>query len=783
MLPVWPARRIAECLFPDVEPLRAFFIAVWCYILLVHFQMMILGTAGLLTLPWSLAFGVAIVAATMKLPPAKRPLNPGAALSAWFAAASPHARVAGVALAIPTLYCFVRLAATEGPHFMWDDWAYHGPVVTGMMRSDSTRFFRHNMAMYYPFNPHLLNMETTLAGGTLAWTWMATTLWVFVASLAWATLSLNVDERGREFFLLAGALFGMSQEVRWFEQAFCPVDIAVAIALLSAFAVARPRGGAGDGELRLNALLCGLIVGYAVGTKHFYMVPSVCAALTCLYWSTLGRAAAFADRRAAWTMASQVFGLGFLGVFLSGSYWYLYNIVLTGNPLFPLRFAFFPGTIKGSGFRRTTFMWWGEQADWSPDFWANALKQWINWPFYMGVGMSVGLLAGVVVCAVLAWRRWSRQPEATFPVGVMPGMMAAAWLLLLAYPHLPYSGTYNVTDDLIISRRFLVFCLVGALAFWAHAAGWTTRGGWQPLAVPTRVAFWFLTITHWPFVRFDSMILPDATWDLRAWFYYVWEQVALRNPLFPWDPPAWGAYFQGRMAPADPFFPLDVAGWIAAMVLVVGVAVARLWPRAATRALSLPTRMPWSLTAALAATITLVGVLRPLWFPGPYNTRIQSQDPTLMHGVWALEQLPADSRIGSLSDTAWEVWWLSGSRGQFEPVFLHHNGAAIDELHTMFANDMVDNDDPEKLPRLGLPWSLNTFPRPDLFAERIRASRVDYVFCTKYPDCFWYPDQRDALRELADFALIYDNGFNEIYQRIDQPGEQPARIPAPGNRL
>lgn len=755
MLPVWPARRFAETLFPEAEPLRVFFVAVWCYILTIHGEMMLLGLMGLIRLPWALAFGALMVGVAWWLPAAARPLSPGAALRDWFAGATPHLRVGAVVLAIPTLYCFGRLAYL-GPFFMWDDWAYHGPAVSGMMHSHSTRFFRHNMAMYYPFNPHLLNLYTTLATGTIAWTWMATTLWIFVASMAWATLSLHVPQRGRDLFLLAGGVFGMSFEPRWFENAFCSADLVVAIALLSAFALARPRAGAGDREIRWNALFCGLVVGYAVGTKHFYMVPSVCAALTCLYWSTWGRVPGFATKRAAWSMAGQVFGLGFLGVFLSGSYWYLYNIALTGNPLYPLKFAGLPGTLKSSNFRTTKLIHFGQEAHWSADFWRNVWSQWVNWPFYMGVMMTVGLVAGVVVCAVLAWGWWRRRPAtAAWPAGVMPGMLAAAFLLIAAYPFLPYSGTYNVTEHLIISRRFMLFCLLAALAFWAHAGGWVVRGR-TPLATAVRVMFVFLLINSWPFIRLDTMILPDATWNLRNWFYYVWDRMATDTPPFPWD----------------------YAGCASAVVLVLGAVVAR-WAPGAMLRLSALGRLKMPMFGGLALLIVAVGAIRPIYHPGPYNTRVQSWDGGMMPGVWALEYLPDGARVGSLSQTAWEVWWIFGSRGQFEPVFLHDNGMAIDELHTMQTKGLVDHNDPDKLPRLGLPWTLEKFPKPELFAERLRAARLDYVFCTKYLPGYPHTQQRDAMRQLPDFVMIYDDGFNEIYQHVESPDEPLTKIPAP----
>lgn len=761
LLPIVPAKRFAEWLFPRAEMIRLFFVALWFYIIIIQIQMQVLGVLGLMALPGALALGGATALGALWLPRPGQRLDVGALIKERFAAATPPERVAAVLLMLPTLYALMRLAG-DGPYFMWDDWAYHGPVVTGMMRSDSVHFFRNNFAMYYPFNPHLLVFYTTLATGDLQWVWLPTVYWIFVGSVAWMVLALAAPARCLEFFLLGGAIFGMSQEVRWFQNAFCSTDVFGAIGLFSAFAVARPREGADDDEVRANALFCGMLIGYTIGTKNFFVVPGVGAAATCLYWSTWGRRLAERGTTAHLTMGGWVFGLGLLGTFITGSFWYFYNLLIAGNPVFPVKMLGFDGVVKARYFRKTTMYYFGERAQWSWDFWRDALSQWLLWPEPHGVMLNLGLVGGVVICGVAAWRVWWRKKASPVPLGMMPGMILGAAILLGAYPFLPYSGTFIGTDYLVISRRYLLFCFMVALAFWAYLAGTTLRGR-KPMARVIRILFYLMLALEWPLlVWYKDYLYLKMFKFLKEAPYVTFSWLETESGI------AWQLGNNYRN------IGWDVYGWSLAVVGIIALLAVRLAPGTVQR-LEVMGRLKMPILGGVAVGLLALAIVRPMVHPGPYRTFYPRWDTVqLARGANAVDQLPPDSRVGGLGGSMWEQWYLHGSRGQLEPVYLQNNGKVLEELHTAYRRGLIDPDDDDTQPRIGVPPQ-GVLLKPELFPERLRASTLDYLFVTQYAG--GWPPQREIVRTMEDFKLIYEDGYCEIYQHLESPDEPLTKLP------
>ncbi len=247
---------------------------------------------------------------------------------------------------LPTLAALL-VAAIALTHFAWgakpqlsggmtgfDSTWYHGPFAAGFFQTGNTidlHFIAPQfLAWFYPANGEILHAVGMLAFGRdllsplLNVGWFAGCLlasWcigrpyrVAPWSLALAAVALSVpalsDQAGEARNDIVGIFFLLA---------------AVAIAL-NASAAERGGGGAGGKGPGASGLpggalaLTGLAVGLAAGTKLNFLLPAAVLVVGL---------AAIAPRGARW----RAFGIAALGALAGGGYWYLRNLVHTGNPL------------------------------------------------------------------------------------------------------------------------------------------------------------------------------------------------------------------------------------------------------------------------------------------------------------------------------------------------------------------------------------------------------------------------------------------------------------------
>jgi hypothetical protein len=123
------------------------------------------------------------------------------------------------------------------------------------------------------------------------------------------------------------------------------VDVALAAFIMVALALA---AGAGRTGCRFTFFISGLAMGVAIGTKSsaLAMLPVVFALVLVLSWRGL-------RRQTASSVAVWVVGLA-----LCGSFWYLRNASLTGNPVYPLRVSIGETTILPGAFGREIMTGW-----------------------------------------------------------------------------------------------------------------------------------------------------------------------------------------------------------------------------------------------------------------------------------------------------------------------------------------------------------------------------------------------------------------------------------------
>jgi hypothetical protein len=350
--------------------------------------------------------------------------------SSWMAKAV--ALVVG-AVAVVHFAAGVRLRLSTGMTGFDSTW-YHGPFAAGFFQSGNT-FDLHFiapqfLAWFYPANGEIFHAVGMLAFGRdllsplLNLGWFAGCLFaawcigrpyrVAPWSLALAAVALSVpalsDQAGEARNDIVGIFFLLA---------------AVAIALNASAARAEEERGLSVGAL----VVVGLAVGLAAGTKLNFLLPAAVLVLGL---------AAIAPSGTRWR-ALMTSGLAALA---GGGYWYLRNLVHTGNPLpwvhhlGPISLPS-PGQSLGGREAHSVFGYLTDGGVWSEWFLPGLHHGlWILWPL-LGAAALAGLALSVWP-TLMAWKRPGEtavagsppDPDRVLAVAGFVGLASAlAWLL------------------------------------------------------------------------------------------------------------------------------------------------------------------------------------------------------------------------------------------------------------------------------------------------------------------------------------------------------------------
>jgi hypothetical protein len=231
-----------------------------------------------------------------------------------------------------------------------------------------------------------------------------------------------------------------------------------------AFAVRATRSGR-----RADLAYAGIGFGLAFGTKWYGVTSAVALAVPWLAWR-LWRAG-----RERWrsTLADAV-AIG-AGSVILGGYWLVRNLVLSDNPVFPVRVAIGPLVVFDAPYDHVRAALGYSLAHYLGD--GRVLRDFV-WLGFRVLFSWIGALAlaGLVVAAVVAVRRRA---------GVVLAVAGAAALLLAVYVVTPYTAMGPAGRPFLLgaAARYAGPALALALPAAAWAAG----------RVPTRV----LPLVHW----------------------------------------------------------------------------------------------------------------------------------------------------------------------------------------------------------------------------------------------------------------------------------------------
>jgi glycosyl transferase family 87 len=401
------------------------------YLILVHSLVLAAGLLGHLTVG-----GVGTLLATalvMSLWRARRvwhdprpvETSPPPGLGAWG-----RSLVAGGALGVwawPHLVEATRL-------WIWDDYTYHLVYPALWLREHAIASpipaQTFTMQAWYPLSADVVAawFMAPLSGSrgdALAWVSLTGTLYAGLVAAGVAVLLTRAGCRPGAWAVPA-LLFATSPRIGIMASSFSDADLAQAAALLGALAFAVPREAEeAERDVRADAWYAGLLSGLALGIK----VSAAPLALVILVMLALrGRAVARAAGALGITLVVAASWL------VTGGYWYLRNLICTGNPVYPAAFLGRSGTT----FPETTLLEYARHYGLRRGL-ADALIVYADWPRTHAVLAVVGLLG---LGAWLAWRRRSATRAQRYLGG---GTLVSAATILILLPLAPYSAGNAMT--------------------------------------------------------------------------------------------------------------------------------------------------------------------------------------------------------------------------------------------------------------------------------------------------------------------------------------------------
>jgi hypothetical protein len=402
------------------------------FVIVIHSATLGAGVAGRLTVgSVATVLAPAIVVVAWWTRPARRPSGDDDA-SPRFTIATAFGPV--VALVMGGVWAWPHLV---GPTrlWVWDDYTYHMVYPALWLRDTAIAAVSpaeaFTMQAWYPLSASVVSTWFMLPfagarGEALAWVSLTAVAYAGIMASGAAELLARLGCRPGAWAVPV-ALFLTSHRIGTMAASFSDADLAHATLLFGAFVFAIPRREVERREdLCVDAAFAALLAGLAVGVK-VSAGPTTLIVFLVLAWRA--RVLDGWIRAAGWLAAVFVAAWA-----VTGGYWYVRNVIHTGNPVYPAAFLFWPGAT----FPHTRLREYAQQYGLARTV-SDALVVYLNWPrFHAWLGVAG--LAGLAVWLAVR-RRGPGRPCAGFAAGALA--VVAVTLVLL--PSAPYSAGNGMT--------------------------------------------------------------------------------------------------------------------------------------------------------------------------------------------------------------------------------------------------------------------------------------------------------------------------------------------------
>jgi hypothetical protein len=503
------------------ESWRMALVAIANFALLAFAIGLALGLSGWLSPPGALA-GSGIVAAAARFARTRRTDPPRDSGGFWGSLTRALEQRRGLTLvAVALLAAPIGLLALEASlkatTLYWDDFSYHAAALAHWLTTGQIELAPFAYQLYYPFNAEMLALWFMLPFQTDAYASLTALYWTLLGTAAVGSIAVATGRSLSSAALLA-AVFVSSTYVTFAGRTFAAVDLAGPTLLMAAMALwlseaAQPRDRTRD------ALYSGALAGLAVGCKSTFAPAGI---LLFVWWLAFGRVQSAIQERL------RLASLFVLGGLLTGSAWYLRNLLLTGNPLFPAEVGPFAGPFDAASLQQTTLFYVLTQRDLPGDKLLQMLRTAIDWPLASACIAAVGYALALVtlIKARLGGVRWTATAE-LYALLVVMGLTS-----LLMHPFMPFSGTIDQPEPftryrimpryLILAftcgivlfgstlriRRFSVIAVAALLGAYAFSIRWET----PKTAILLALAAVAGAAAIWIAARLPARIATRAAW-------------------------------------------------------------------------------------------------------------------------------------------------------------------------------------------------------------------------------------------------------------------------------
>lgn len=589
---------------------------------------------------------------------------------------------------------FFSKTCLSGTSYFWDDLNYHAAAPAHWLVEQRLSLAPFNYHAYFPFNAEIFSLWFMLPFHADALVSLCCLYWGVLTVVGIIVLSMALGAASTTSVLLAALSLASFIDVEWIIT-FTVVDLAGPAMILAAIALANPSPGSkATRKSRLvDTLYCGLLSGYAAGSKASFMpVPVI-----LLLWMVLS------DRPASGKRVEEV-AVFSLSAALTGAYWYVRNILITGSPFFPAKMlSLFDGPFGGWQQDRSKLVSWVLAAPADLQRWEFLVERYFNWPY------SLGLLAVIGYGAACFW--WLRKDGMSLKKKrLLSGcglLLLVGLVLILLYPFTPFSGTVDRPfAPLRVKRRFVIAPFAIGMILFSLAVD--MKSPWQKF---WRLLFFTAAVT-------TLLDFLSVHFEVRA--------VAAGCVIFG----LWKLYDMALLS--------DKARRVAGPSLLL------------TALLALSFWAPYSQKLNDETIYNNLNL--------PWKWRFCAE----MGDAWRyLETLPKGSRIAPFGSADWLYYAVFGRKLQFRPRFLRKH------LHEYWRREGTFWDGWIKGGKAGssrFSWCY-TNTDTQVFLEDLLLEEVDYVFVSKEDEETW-PYPRQMLGASERVRVIFDNGCAAVYQII-----------------
>lgn len=389
--------------------------------------------------------------------------------------------VAGLLLLLLSVACgcFMGRFVIKGTSLTSDDLSYHGPAVAHWIQTGSSWAGPYNYHYYYPFNAEVICLWWMLPFGADGLAFLSGLYWLGVVIVAVFILTGQLGLPLWCRLLTPIGVLASNVVLGQVHDTLAAVDLCGSAMLLACLAFLSYRRSPGAKTYNAEVILAGLACGFAIGCKVPFAVPC----LVFFLWILLS------DRKSlSWTCRLREAILFAFFAFLTGSYWYMRNIYLTGNPVFPGQLGPLAGPLTSQIRFQTTIVGQLIKHHFSREVIVYSIGSFTSWPGSVFVLTACGYAAGLVRCS-------GKNQSAERKLVAL--LLLTSVIMLCTFFVAPFAGSFNSSDSpMAISLRFVITPFIVGIILFAFLLNANHYLKWLWRFIFAAAVIWSLGKTH-----------------------------------------------------------------------------------------------------------------------------------------------------------------------------------------------------------------------------------------------------------------------------------------------